>query len=182
MKRSKADVADNRRAILDAAGRLFRERGFDAVTVAQVMQATGLTHGAFYGYFASKEALIAATVADLAARPRPAAPWAVRITRYLSPRHRNDLSGGCPVAALAPESVRQSAPTRAAMTHYVQHMIGQLAAAAPGEGEEARRAEAVAACAAMVGALILSRAVDDPGLADELLSTTRDKLSREARG
>ena len=49
MKRSKADVADNRRAILDAAGRLFRERGFDAVTVAQVMQAAGLTHGAFYG-------------------------------------------------------------------------------------------------------------------------------------
>ena len=88
--------------------------------------------------------MIAATVAELAARSRPAAPWAVRITRYLSPRHRNDLSGGCPVAALAPESVRQSAPTRAAMTHYVQHLIGQLAAAAPGEGEALETSDAEA--------------------------------------
>jgi TetR/AcrR family transcriptional regulator, transcriptional repressor for nem operon len=177
MRRSKAQVDENRRAILDAAGRLYRERGFDAVTVAEVMKAAGLTHGAFYGYYASKEALIAATVADLAARARPSAPWEERIARYLSPRHRNNLTSGCPVAALGPESIRQSAETRAAMTEAVQGMIGKLAAAAPGNDEQERRAEAVAACAAMVGALILSRAVDDPGLADELLSTTREKLT-----
>ncbi len=177
MRRSKAQVDENRRAILDAAGRLYRERGFDAVTVAEVMKAAGLTHGAFYGYFASKEALIAATVADLAARARPAAPWEERIAGYLTARHRADLASGCPIAALGPESIRQSAEARAAMTEAVEGMIGRLAAAAPGDDEQERRAEAVAACAAMVGALILSRAVDDPGLADELLSTTREKLT-----
>jgi TetR/AcrR family transcriptional regulator, transcriptional repressor for nem operon len=177
MRRSKAQVDENRRAILDAAGRLYRERGFDAVTVAEVMKAAGLTHGAFYGYYASKEELIAATVADLASRERPSARWGESIGRYLTQRHRNDRIGGCPVAALGPESIRQSAETRAAMTQAVQGMIGRLAAAAPGNDEHERRADAVAACAAMVGAVILSRAVDDPRLADELLSSTREKLT-----
>lgn len=177
MKRSKAHVEENRRAILDAAGRLYRQRGFDAVTVAEVMQAAGLTHGAFYGYFASKEDLIAATVADLASRTRARAPWGESVARYLTSKHRDDRLGGCPVAALGPESVRQSAQTRAAMTQAIRAMVERLAASAPGDSEAERRGAAVEACAAMVGALILSRAVDDPALADELLASTRQRLT-----
>ena len=64
MKVSREQVAENRRMILDAAGRLFRERGFEAVTVAEIMQAAGLTHGGFYGYFTSKDDLIAQALAE----------------------------------------------------------------------------------------------------------------------
>ena len=71
MKVSKTQVDDNRRAILEAAGRLFRQRGFDAVSVAEVMAAAGLTHGAFYGYFRSKDELVAAALADLLDRAAP---------------------------------------------------------------------------------------------------------------
>src|ERR1700712_3825548 len=71
MKVSREQVAENRRTILAAAGRLFRERGFEAVTVAEVMKAAGLTHGGFYGYFASKDELIAAALADVLSRRPP---------------------------------------------------------------------------------------------------------------
>jgi TetR/AcrR family transcriptional repressor of nem operon len=176
MKTSKAQVDENRRAILGAAGRLFRDRGFEAVTVSDVMKAAGLTHGAFYGYYPSKEALIAATVAELATAARKPAPWAQTVGDYLTLAHRDDRVGGCPIAALGSETGRQSAQTRAAMAGAVERMIGRLGAAAPGENERERRRAAVAACAAMVGALILSRAVDDPELADELLASTAQAL------
>lgn len=176
MKKSKAQVEENRRAILDAAGRLFRERGFDAVTVSDVMKAAGLTHGAFYGYYGSKEDLIAAAVADLASTSRVSAPWAESVGKYLTAAHRENRLGGCPVAALGPETARQSGPARAAMGEAVERMIARLAASAPGETDRARRRAAVAASAAMVGALILSRAVEDPALADELLSATAEGL------
>src|SRR5690349_5581849 len=67
MRVSREQVAENRQKILDAAGRLFRARGYDAVSVAEVMQAAGLTHGGFYGYFASKDELIAETLAHMLA-------------------------------------------------------------------------------------------------------------------
>ena len=72
MKVSREQVAKNRRTILDAASRLFRERGYESVSVAEIMQGAGLTHGGFYGYFASKDALIAGALADvLSKRPEP---------------------------------------------------------------------------------------------------------------
>ena len=108
MKVSKIQVDDNRRAILAAAGRLFRQRGFDAVSVSEVMTAAGLTHGAFYGYFRSKDELVAAALADLLATRRPPGKWAQSAARYLSPGHRDDSGGGCPVAALASEVGRGS--------------------------------------------------------------------------
>src|ERR1700689_171125 len=104
MKVSKEAVVEHRRQILDSAARLFRERGFERVTVAQVMQDAGLTHGAFYGHFASKEALIAAAVAHtLPASERPAQPREAALAfvdSYLSPGHRDDRANCCVFSSL----------------------------------------------------------------------------------
>ena len=171
MKVSKTQVDDNRRAILEAAGRLFRQRGFDAVSVSEVMTAAGLTHGAFYGYFRSKDELVAAALADLLATPRPAGKWAQSAARYLSPGHRDDCAGGCPVAALAGDAGRESPQARAIMATGIERMIARHLDA-PGS-EEAGRMAAVGRVAAMVGALILSRAIGEGELSDEVLAATR---------
>ena len=85
MRVSREHVAENRRAILEAASRLFRERGYESVTVAEVMKVAGLTHGGFYGYFASKEQLIAAALADVfSKRPEPSGDLASYAAGYLS--------------------------------------------------------------------------------------------------
>jgi len=173
MKVSREQVAENRRAIVEAAGRLFRQRGFDAVTVAEVMKAAGLTHGAFYGYFASKDDLVAeALIEALASTAAPPSVPAVYAAGYLSSAHRDDRANGCPFAALAAETVRQPAGARAAMTAGLKRQIERLSAGAPGADADKRRA-AIGGWAAMVGAMILARVSDDPALSDEVLEQTR---------
>jgi TetR/AcrR family transcriptional repressor of nem operon len=178
MKVSKTQVDDNRRAILEAAGRLFRLRGFDAVSVSEVMTAAGLTHGAFYGYFRSKDELVAATLADLLAARRPMGKWAQSAARYLSPGHREDSAGGCAVAALAGEVGRGSPQARATLATGVERMIASHTDAA-GDSEDASRIAAVGRVAAMVGALILSRAIGEGELSDEVLAATRAWIGAE---
>jgi TetR/AcrR family transcriptional repressor of nem operon len=174
MKVSREQVAENRRAIIDAAGRLFRQRGFESVTVAEVMQAAGLTHGAFYGYFASKEDLVAHAIAEaLAGSAAPPGDLAAYAAIYLSGAHRDDRAGGCPFAALAAETVRQPAGARAAMTAGLERQIERLSAGAPGADAADRRRAAIGGWAAMVGAMILARVSDDPALSDEVLDQTR---------
>jgi TetR/AcrR family transcriptional repressor of nem operon len=173
MKVSRAQVAENRRRILEAASRLFRERGFEAVTVAEVMKAAGLTHGGFYGYFKSKDDLIAHALADvLSGVEPPEADLAGYAAAYLAPGHMADVAGGCPVAALGGESTRQSPEARTAMTQGLHRQIERLSPSAPGEDAAARRRTAIGAWSAMVGALILARMSDDPALAQEVLDET----------
>ncbi|MEJ0065132.1 MAG: helix-turn-helix domain-containing protein [Caulobacteraceae bacterium] len=96
MKVSREQVAASRKRILEAAGRLFRERGFEGVTVAEVMHAAGLTHGGFYGYFKSKDDLIVETLAELMSQGKAASrDLADFATAYLAPEHRDDWAGGC---------------------------------------------------------------------------------------
>lgn len=178
MKVSREQVTENRRKILDAASRLFRERGFEAVTVAEVMKAAGLTHGGFYGHFKSKDDLIAQTLAHVLPADASAEVNLARYAAaYLAPRHRDDLSGGCPTAGLAAETIRQSPDARAAMTCGLKHQIEIFARTAPGETEAERRRAAIGAWSAMVGAVILARISDDPALSDEVLEETRAWIS-----
>ncbi|SFH99467.1 transcriptional regulator, TetR family [Methylobacterium brachiatum] len=177
MKVSREQMGENRRRILDAAGRLFRDRGFEAVTVAEVMREAGLTHGGFYGHFRSKDDLIAAALAELvvASEPGPLALPAFA-ARYLSPAHRDDPASGCPVAALASDTIRQAPEARAAMTEGLRRQIARLTDGAA-EPESARQA-AIGSWAAMVGAMILARMSDDPALSDEVLAQTRAWIDR----
>ena len=113
MKVSKAQAAENRQGILDAAARLYRERGLTGVGVADITRDAGLTHGGLYRHFASKDALVqeACTQAFDWSIPvldgeRPHATVGNRVQRYLSPEHRDAPGSGCPVAALAVDAAR----------------------------------------------------------------------------
>ncbi len=172
MRVSRDQVSANRRTILEAAGRLFRARGFADVTVAEIMQAAGLTHGGFYGYFPSKDALIACALAEADGPPLPGDGLAGYAARYLSRRHRDDPAGGCATAALAGEAARLGGAARARMTEVLRRQNDRLAAAAPGATPAARRQAATGSWAAMVGALILARLCDDAALSDEVLDAT----------
>jgi TetR/AcrR family transcriptional repressor of nem operon len=181
MRVSREQVAENRRTIVEAASRLFRQRGYESVTVADVMQAAGLTHGGFYGYFKSKEDLIAHALAEaLASTAAPPSDPAAYAAGYLSRAHRDDRARGCPFAALAAETVRQPAEARAAMTTGLARQIERLSAHAPGADAAERRRAAIGGWVAMVGAMILARVSDDPALSDEVLDQTRAWIASQS--
>ena len=174
MKVSREQMVENRRRILKEASRLFRDRGFAAVTVADVMKASGQTHGGFYGHFASKDDLITATVADtLAGESAGMTDIDAWTDAYLSPLHRENPDQGCPMASLAGLMRHQTPEARAAMTHGLSTHIDRFARGLPGNTDAERRQAAIGRWAAMVGAVVLSRAVDDTALSDELLRETR---------
>ena len=113
MKVSKAQAAENRQGILDAAARLYRERGLTGVGVADITRDAGLTHGGLYRHFESKDALVREACArafDWSIAPldghTPNASVADRIQSYLSPQHRDAPGSGCPAAALAVDAAR----------------------------------------------------------------------------
>jgi TetR/AcrR family transcriptional repressor of nem operon len=183
MRVSRQQVAANRRTIIEAAGRLFRERGFEAVTVAEVMQAAGLTHGGFYGYFKSKDELIAEALADAMTQTTtgPLGDLTTYVAEYLTPTHRDDLGSGCPTAALAAETVRQPDGVRAQMTTGLKQQIERFSHVAPGRTGAQKRRAAIGSWATMVGAMVLARASDDPALADEVLDQARAWLAAKTK-
>ena len=174
MKVSREKMVENRRRILDVAGTLFRDKGFDAVSVAEVMKAAGLTHGGFYGHFDSKDDLIAQSLAHaLAARAGQGDNLRDFVDAYLSPRHRDNAADGCPIAGLAAAIRHQPQAARAAMTEGLRSQVDRIGKSLPDMDPADRRRAAIGSWAAMVGALILARAIDDPVLSDEVLEQTR---------
>lgn len=191
MKVSREQMAENRTRILDAASRLFRDRGFDAVTVSEVMSAAGLTHGGFYGHFSSKDDLIAHALthaltpvkgkgSDSGGKEGTDTNFRSFVAAYLSPGHRDSAETGCPTASLASALRHQSASARSALTHGLRRQIEQLTDAIPGADVAEQRRIAIGSWAAMVGAVILARAVDDPDLSDEILAQTREWIDLQA--
>lgn len=174
MKVTREQVAENRRRILDSASRLFRSRGVDAVSVADVMQGAGLTHGAFYRHFASKDDLVAEALAHILTSDCDA-PFSLRgyLKQYLSAEHRDNPAEGCPFAALASEMRHQSPQARAVMTAGARQIIEMMSTDMPGSAETAERQTAIGNWAAMVGAIMIARAVDDGALSDRILDETR---------
>jgi TetR/AcrR family transcriptional regulator, transcriptional repressor for nem operon len=170
------DTAAKHERIVKEASRLFRERGFENVTVGEVMKAAGLTHGAFYAHFGSKEELEKAAVAygqELSAG-RARSYGATKkgqkayADRYLNPRHRDNPGDGCTMAALAQEVARSTPEIRTAFEQGLEEILS----ARGGD-----RKEAIFQSAALVGGVALARAVQDPGLSNEILETVRRKLS-----
>src|SRR5207237_4846861 len=162
MKVSREQMAENRHRILDAASRLFRQKGFDAVSVAEVMKAAGLTHGGFYGHFSSKDELIAQTLAHvLAADPGGGGDLRAYVGSYLSPRHRDNAAGGCPTAGLAAAIRHQTPAARSAMTEGLRSQIDRIGKALPElDAADGRRA-AIGSSAAMAGAVIHAGTIVD---------------------
>lgn len=184
MRVSKEQAARNRARVLQAAGRLLRERGFERVAVAEMTQAAGLTHGGFYNQFDSKEALAAEACAatlkesEVRWRKRAAeseAPLRDLVASYLSCRHRDNPGSGCTLAALGTEAAHQGKAVRRSFAAGLQGLAGVLAELLPGRAA-AKRRKSLAMLSAMAGALMLSRAVEDPALSAEILEATRDEL------
>src|SRR5690349_21985921 len=176
MKVTREQAAANREKILEAAAMLFRKHGFDGIGVADIMKAAGLTHGGFYGHFASKEDLAAEACAQ--ARRDPWASWmdappeqrlAGIVSSYLTPRHRDDRAHGCLFAALGSDIGRQPRAVRRAFTERFRSKIDILRTLVPGRSTAARRKKALATMAGLVRARMLAGAVDDPALPDDVL-------------
>ncbi|QEX23094.1 TetR family transcriptional regulator [Hypericibacter adhaerens] len=187
MKVSREQAARNRDRVIAAAARLFRERGFDHVAVADVMKSAGLTHGGFYGQFDSKADLaaeacrrsVAKTLErwDKLAGESADEPLAAVIDAYLSPQHRDDPGRGCLLAALGPEIARQDPTLRHIVTEGLRALIDGLGKLIPNRSKAARRRKALALFSGMVGAIVLARAVDDPALSEEILRATEATLT-----
>ena len=177
MKVSREQMKANRQRILTEAGRLFRAKGFDAVGVAEVMQAAGLTHGGFYGHFSSKDDLIAQTVAHMFEPSDDAksetADLSAFIDTYLSPKHRQGVAAGCPTAALVADIRRQGPEARDALTSGVRSQIDRITAAISDTPSPEARRDATGAWATMVGAVIMARTLDDEALSDQILQDAR---------
>ncbi|MBK3736597.1 TetR family transcriptional regulator [Azospirillum brasilense] len=190
MKVSKEKAAENRAAIVKAAGRLFRERGFDKVGVAEITKAAGLTHGGFYGHFASKDALAAeaceAAFAESLDRlpadeASPEGALDAFLTRYLSERHRDRPDAGCPMAAFAGEVARQDPAVQERFGTGVERFFDVVEQRLPerdGEGAAERRDRAVAIVSALVGGMALARATapTNPERSAEILAALRRQL------
>lgn len=190
MRVSRQQAAENRKRIVRTAGELFREKGYDGIGVADLMKAAGLTHGGFYGHFKSKEDLAAQAVAEAldsgAERwrgrisARPEARLAAIVDYYLSDDHRDKAGLGCPIAALASDTSRQGQTVKDAYGRGAAELIAILAETMPDKDPEARRQNAVLAFTAMVGAVMLSRAIGDRELSDEVLVASRKFLANPA--
>jgi len=185
MKVTREKVTENRAALVQAAGRLFRERGIDGVGVAEISKKAGLTHGALYAQFPSKEALAAEAfasalkpglekmTADRAGRP---ATLTDVLDEYLSFEHRDNLAGGCPMSASASEIARQDKTVCERFTEGLEQLVALIE---PGLGASPVKADnrqrALAITAAMIGGVAASRAVAkaDSKLSNQILRAVR---------
>jgi TetR/AcrR family transcriptional repressor of nem operon len=181
MRVTREKAAENRARIVTVAARLFAEKGFDAVGIDAIMEGAGLTHGGFYRHFRSKEDLAAEAMAHglaiSAERMARHGSLATYIGSYLSQAHRDHVADGCLIAALAGDVARQGEAVRDQLTGHLPAAIDRLALRMEDGDPVASRAAAIAALAGMVGALVLSRAVNDPALSDEILATARAAFS-----
>jgi TetR/AcrR family transcriptional regulator, transcriptional repressor for nem operon len=167
-----------RRRIIEAAGRRLKHDGIDGSGIATLMADAGLTNGAFYAHFVSKEDLVASVVHEeqrlQAAALSVLAPGVAGVEQlvraYLSSEHRDHREAGCPSAALLDEIGRSAEVTRGAYTTGAKVIVEEIAARlAPGDPESAH-GRALILFTTMVGTLQLSRAVTDRELSDEALA------------
>ena len=183
MKVTREQATENREKVLETASRLFRERGFDGIGVADLMSAAGLTHGAFYGQFESKDDLVAQACERamlqsgpkwdrvLEGRKGPAAIKALR-ELYLTRAHVENPATGCTLPTLAAEAPRRGARVQRTFTEGVNRLLGRITDVLPGSAA-ARRRKAIVVLSELVGALLLARAVDNEKLSDEILRAVR---------
>jgi TetR/AcrR family transcriptional repressor of nem operon len=181
MRVSKEQAAENRERILKAASRLMRERGISSVGVDALAEAAGMTHGSLYSHFGSKERLVEEAVAYAIAVKGREVPddFALSdyVSEYLSAAHRDEPGSGCPFAALCCEMPHQSKGVRERFTAGVRGMVGLLSSRMhPRLKQRQREEKALATVAALVGAVVLARALNDPKLSDDILRATKNRL------
>jgi TetR/AcrR family transcriptional repressor of nem operon len=186
MRVSRVQAEQNRQTVIDVASRLFREHGFDGIGLKDLMKGAGLTQGAFYKQFASKEDLAAQASRRAmesaahrwaeATASKPEDPFGAVIEFYLSTDHREERMDGCPVVALGSDAARQGADVKASFETGIKEyleVIGRLIGETDGEEPKSKT---MAVLSTMVGALMLSRIVNDPDLAQAFLDAATDQV------
>lgn len=185
--RSAAKEASHER-IVDAAARAIRRSGYDGTGVSDIMKEAGLTHGAFYAHFASREAMLAeaadragaesnAVAASVIAAVPSSQSLQALIQVYLSKAHLEGIETGCPISALGSEMPRQSPEVRHAATRRIKEMIDLVSRQLPDCGQPSAHERALVTVATMVGTLVLARAVNDSALSDALCNATLKSLA-----
>jgi TetR/AcrR family transcriptional regulator, transcriptional repressor for nem operon len=179
---SQAQALENRRRAVAAASQLFRERGVNGISVADLMKSIGLTTGGFYKQFASKEALIAEAAQtafgdldqllasfDATQGDHDTARGAL-IDHYLSPEHRDQPGSGCPTAGFAGDTARQSTTGEVRETYAagVEKFAAWLSADAD---------DGLPMVATLVGAILLARATAGTELSEKILESTHEALT-----
>lgn len=191
MRVSRTQAAENRETVINVASRLFRERGFDGIGLKDLMKGAGMTQGAFYKQFASKEDLAAQASRramesathrwSAATAAKHEDPLGAAIAFYLSMDHRAEKMDGCPIVALGSDAARQGTDVKASFEAGIKEHLQILSRfIAETKGEESD-GKAMAILSTMVGALMLSRVVNDPDLAQAFLDAATDQV-READG
>jgi TetR/AcrR family transcriptional repressor of nem operon len=186
MRVSRIQAAENRETVINVASRLFREHGFDGIGLKDLMKGAGLTQGAFYKQFASKEDLAAQASRramesathrwSAATAANPEDPLGAVIAFYLSMDHRGEKMDGCPVAALGSDAARQGVDVKASFEAGIKgylEILDRLIAETDGKEADGK---AMAVLSTMVGAVILSRVVNDPDLAQAFLDAATDQV------
>jgi AcrR family transcriptional regulator len=183
MRYSVQHKKQTRDKILEAASKLFRERGYNGVGVDAVMAEAGLTAGGFYAHFNSKEALFSETFAAtmetrteaLRARLKgqTGMDWLLTlINSYLSRTHKNMIADGCPLPALTSDIARSSDVTRVMYEENLRHYLSQIEANMP-ESSTPKRERALALVAHLLGGVMVARAVSNENLSNEILKASR---------
>ena len=178
MKVTRAQAEANRERIVDVAGELFREKGFDGIGLNELMQAAGLTRGGFYGHFESKDALASLACeralsannqywTELSDKP-PAQALQSLVQFYLSDLHRDHPAKGCAMAALAGDVARAGPALQGTFEAGIENFLRVLEPLMPAGGPAGGREQALATLSQLVGALVLARAVKSPELSRDL--------------
>jgi len=187
MRYPASEMVEKRGRLVGLSSRLFRKNGLEGVSIGDLMEAAGLTHGGFYNYFASKNALQSACIQrstecvldELEQLPGTEKGKRSYFAKYLSSTHRDAPDEGCVIASLGPEISRDPA-LRPALSRHVADVIAKMSERLPWSGRNKRR-EAIRALATMVGAMVLARAVDDVALSEEILGQAREVLGTGTR-
>lgn len=172
--------AASRARIVESARKLFNRRGFEQVSIDQIMESAGMTRGGFYHHFQSKDQLYAEAVASfttcnpfqarLTALPEPSRLARQLLDMYLSDEALNDVDLHCPLYALPGDVARAGLQARQAYTDLMRNLARVFLGALEGEGREQRAHAIVALC---VGGMVLARTTSDPALRASLRSAAR---------
>ncbi|MER8911761.1 TetR/AcrR family transcriptional regulator [Mesorhizobium sp. M0854] len=190
MRVSRIQAAENRETVINVASRLFRERGFDGIGLKDLMKGAGLTQGAFYKQFASKEDLAAQASRramesathrwSAATTAKPEDPLGAVIAFYLSMDHREERMDGCPIVALGSDAARQGVDVRASFEAGIREYLEMFGSWIDEADGERPGDKAMAILSTMVGAVLLSRVVNDPDLAEAFLDAATEQVRKAA--
>ena len=188
MGTSQAAKAATHDRILDIAAARIRRDGINGLTVAELMNEAGLTHGGFYRHFDSREQLIAEaaqraltqgsawTIAAGQVGGQPG--FAALIDGYLSTRHRDHPEAGCGVAGVAADAARAGGPAQASYSRQVKECLAVIADLTGNPDHQAGLREAVLTLSVLVGAISIARAVDDPDLSEQIMTQAAAALKQ----